>query len=129
MKHYFLKHILLCFCLFTGINAFAYDAKIDGIYYNFSGDKATVTSSGNSKIKYEGNVVIPEAITYDYKTYSVTSIGYKAFSGCTGLTSVTIPNSVTSIGDYAFRECTGLTSVTIPNSVTSISYGAFFSCI
>ena len=56
------------------------------------------------------NTVIPN---------SVTSIGYSAFFGCTGLTSVDIPNSVTSIGDYAFGGCAGLTSVIIPNSVIS----------
>ncbi|MBQ4420942.1 MAG: leucine-rich repeat domain-containing protein [Bacteroidales bacterium] len=59
---------------------------------------------------------------------SVTSIGSSAFSGCTGLTSVTIGNSVTSIGEYAFGGCTGLTSVTIPNSVTSIGNYAFYGC-
>ena len=59
---------------------------------------------------------------------SVTEIGYDAFYGCSGLTSVTIPNSVTSIGGYAFCECTGLTSVTIPNSVTSIGGYAFAFC-
>ena len=59
---------------------------------------------------------------------SVTSIGNSAFSGCTGLTSIEIPNSVTSIGSYAFYECTGLTSVTIPNSVTSIGGWTFAYC-
>ena len=59
---------------------------------------------------------------------SVTSIGDSAFSDCTGLTSVTIPNSVTSIGDSSFSGCSGLTSITIPNSVTSIGEAAFFEC-
>nr|MCR5818357.1 leucine-rich repeat domain-containing protein [Prevotella sp.] len=57
---------------------------------------------------------------------SVTSIGDQAFYNCSGLASVTIPNSVTSIGSHAFHGCRGLTSVTIPNSVTSIGSGAFY---
>jgi hypothetical protein len=58
---------------------------------------------------------------------SVTSIGYSAFQTCSGLTSVTIPNSVTTMGDWAFYA-TGLTSVTIPNSVTTMGENAFCNC-
>ncbi len=59
---------------------------------------------------------------------SVTSIGTRAFRGCTVMTSVTIPDSVTSIGGYAFYSCSSLTSVTIPDSVTSIGEWAFPTC-
>ena len=59
---------------------------------------------------------------------SVTSISDGAFGGCGGLTSVTIPDSVRGIGENAFTDCTSLTSVTIPNSVTSIGEYAFSNC-
>ena len=58
----------------------------------------------------------------------VTTISDWAFNGCSGLTSVTIPDSVTSIGNYAFQDCTGLTSITIPDSVTDIGRGVFNGC-
>ena len=59
---------------------------------------------------------------------SVTSIGGHAFAWCSGLTSLTLHSSVTSIGDYAFAWCSGLTSLTLPSSVTSIGGHAFESC-
>ena len=59
---------------------------------------------------------------------SVTEIGSYAFEDCSGLTSLTIPSSVTSIGYYAFSGCSGLTSLTIPSSVTSIDDNAFSGC-
>ena len=71
-----------------------------------------------------GDLVIPSEIN----GHPVTSIGRSAFEGCTGLTSVTIPDSVTSIGDRVFYGCSGMTSVTIPDSVTSISSSAFYGC-
>ena len=60
--------------------------------------------------------------------YQVTEIGSLAFDGCSGLTSVKIPNSVTSIGMLAFNECSGLTSINIPNKMTSIEQFTFTNC-
>ena len=59
---------------------------------------------------------------------SVTTIGDMAFAHCSSLTSIAIPNSVTTIGDMAFARCSSLTSIAIPNSVTTIGDGAFISC-
>ncbi len=120
--------------LSSSIPSLAYDCKVDGIYYDLNNEDKTASVtymglySSNNKDAYVGNIIIPESTTYNGTTYSVTSIGKYAFQNCSGLTSVTIPNSVTSIGEYAFYNCSGLTSVTIPNSVTSIGYNAFADC-
>ena len=114
------------FAIVASIGTMFASVTIDGIAYNLNETELTaeVTGGGN----YSGSIVIPESITYNTQTYSVTSIGNYAFSSCSGLTSITIPNSVTSIGKGAFYGCSGLTSVTIPNSVTSIGDEAFSNC-
>ena len=86
-----------------------YAVTIDGISYNLNGTTAEVKSKQNGS--YSGSIVIPESVTYNAKTYSVTSILHYAFHYCTGLTSIEIPNSVTSIGEKAFEGCSSLTSV------------------
>ncbi|MBR5323363.1 MAG: leucine-rich repeat domain-containing protein [Muribaculaceae bacterium] len=133
---------LILFALFSifSLNINAHDFEMvnsDGktIYYDItSSADLTVSVSykggsyGSYTNEYEGDISIPSSVSYNGKTYSVTSIGEDAFWDCDALTSVTIPNSVTSIENNAFRDCEGLTSVTIGNSVTSIGRFAFFSC-
>ncbi len=139
MRNILLKSILLCILSLFVWKAQAEECVKDGIRYDLSGNEATVIQdyylSGVGKYSlqktrkyYSGDITIPSFITYNDVEYSVTSIGNAAFSECTGLTSITIPNSVTSIGAEAFRECRGLTSVNIPNSVTSIGNWAFRDC-
>ena len=114
----------------VSVNVMAYDAVVDGIYYNFNGDEAELTANEPEKdgySHYSGDFVIPESVYYEGKTYRVTSIGEQAFLG-SSLTSVTIPESVKSIGERAFL-CSSLTSVTIPSGVTSIGENAFYYCI
>ncbi len=151
MKKLILKSLLLIAGLLVSTNAMAYDFEVDGIYYNKSGSNAMITYKDSNYNSYSGDVVIPETVTYEGTTYNVTTIGSSAFSGCSGLTSIEIPNSVTTIGNdaffdccrltsitigsgvitignYAFFNCSGLTSIKIPNSVTSINYYAFCNC-
>ena len=113
--------------------ATAHDFVVDGIYYNINGSEATITYKGTNSTQYSneysGDVSIPSTVTYNGATYSVTSIGEKAFLECSRLTSIDIPNSVTTIGNYAFYGCSGLTSITIPNSVTFIGDYAFYNCL
>ena len=111
------QKLLLLLVALLPMVANAYDAEIDGIYYNFSGNEATVTykeyKNQTYVSDYSGSEIIPNSVSFNGQTYSVTSIGNYAFYYCRSLTSVTIPNSVTSIGVGAFTGCSSLTSVHI----------------
>ena len=107
---------LLLLALLATTSLWAEDFSVGGIYYNYlDGNNVAVTYRGNNYgyYYYSGAVTIPETVTYNGTTYSVTSIGNYAFTDCYSLTSITIPNSVTSIGWYAFSGCSSLTSINV----------------
>lgn len=101
---------------------------INGINYRLNGWTKTAEVIKKSVGYYEGDIVIPEAVVFNERTYRVTSIGKKAFAFCYPLTSITIPDSVKSIGWNAFLDCEPLKEICIPNSVTSIGSHAFDGC-
>ena len=115
--------------------AIAHNFVVDGIYYNITSTEdltVGVTYGGGYAYlgtSYSGNVTVPPSVGYDGKTYRVTSIGNEAFSKCSQLLSVSIPESVTSIGYSAFSKCTQLLSVSIPEGVTSMGQEVFRECI
>ena len=112
-----LRFSILLLALLLPVAAAAYDFEVDGIYYNINGNEATVTFRGLHSYsfynEYSGSVVIPATVTHNGTTYPVTSIGEFAFSECSELTSIDLPNSITEIGQVAFGDCPGLTSIVI----------------
>ena len=98
---------------------------VNGINYSFNSSAKTATVISGS---YSGYVNIPSTVYYNGTTYSVTRIGYHAFYGCSGLTSITIANSVTYIGEFAFDGCSNLSSVTIGSGLSYVDSGAFDNC-
>ncbi len=132
----------------SAVQAEDYDFKHNGLYYkrikkiNDITYEVKVMSELSTSINYSpryspgniptGNITIPISFTrtmgVSTHTYIVTEIGDYAFTGCDGITSVSIPGNVTTIGEWAFYNCKGITSVTIPNSVTAIGEVAFAYC-
>lgn len=133
------KIALFLIALLLPLVASAYDFKVDGIAYN------NITPNGETNTYYaevtygddyyRGTVVIPSQVTWNGRTYSVTTIGGYAFADCTQLEHVVIPNSVLYIGCNSFSGCTKLENITLPESLVKIFHtvwsndrGAFQGC-
>ena len=124
--------MLVVMMLMTASTAMAQEVKfevIDGLRYSLDTGTKTATLMPKTDGLYSGDIIIPEKVKgNDGVEYVVTLLGASCFSGCWGLTSITIPSSVTSLGDYCFYYCSGLTSITIPSSVTSLGDDCFEGC-
>ena len=139
-----MKNLVLFVCCFVAVSTGLwaqpnYDFSAEStsghtLFYKINSNKTSVRVVSEKSIqphyttKPTGNLTIPEQVVNDGKTYAVTAIGDQAFYSCSGLTSVSMPNSITEIGSNAFYYCIGLTSITIPNTVTTISKYAFAWC-
>lgn len=112
---------LLVGCIFW-LPATANAESVEGPYtYTVTNGEATIT---DCDLEISGDVVLPDRLG----GFPVTTIGEYAFSDCTSLTAVTIPEGVTCIEMWAFGYCTSLVSVSIPESIVSIGASAFDSC-
>ena len=115
--------LLLLVCFVGTIPTWAEEYTRDGIFYDLD---------RTAKTAYVKGLEDKSATSVEIRSYvagcKVTNISWHAFSGCSSLTSINIPNSVTGIGESAFEGCSALTSINIPSSVNSISSSAFEGC-
>lgn len=130
MKKRFIIRTIMVF-LFMSTNAFAYDVEVGGIYYNLNltNKTAEVTNKGTGGSPcYSESINIPSSVSSGGINYAVKSIGTFAFSGCSNLSSIVLPNSIQDIGCSAFAGCKKLSSFTIPDGITTIREYTFMNC-
>lgn len=130
------KRLLLAVMAVLALTTYAYDFEVNGLCYNFTSNN-TVELTHKQFNEYQsnsraypytiGNLIIPTAVEYLEKEYSVTSISDYAFMR-SNVTSVYIPYTITNIGEFAFGYNSGITKVTIPYSVTYVGRYAFDAC-
>lgn len=143
--------ILILLFSFFSLSALCSEISFKDDNFNYSIiDATSVAISANKSLS--GIVTIPSSVTYDGKTYIVTTIGKSGFSWqenivsiilpetikkisdeafcyCSSLLKINIPESVSEIGEYAFGSCKSLTEMTLPKSMTSIPANLFYECI
>ena len=140
------KLFSLFLALVATTSLWAQTFQVGDLYYKITSSSEPYTVEVTEAERSITSAVIPSIVTYNGTTYSVTSIGDRAFWYCENLTSVTIPNSVTSIGDEAFAGCFSLTTpvynahcfaymptsfkgaYVIPEGIKQIAGGAFSYC-
>lgn len=146
------KNLLIVALCSIATNLFAYDFEANGIYYNIKSSKDfTAEVTENEDIAYEGDVVIPDEVTFNGKVLKVVSVGAraffnskkltsvsfgknidtienKAFYECINLKDISLPHELKVLGSDVFARCNSMTSVVIPNSLTKIGSSVFANC-
>ena len=123
-----MRKLLLLILALIPMTMSAYDALINGIYYNrVSETEVEVTYKDGKYNSYSGDIVIPTQVTYKDKDFVVIGIGEYAFYNCEGLGTIKFPETLTYIGTNAFGN-SNITSIEIPQDVTTINDNAFFGC-
>lgn len=139
-----MKHFLLAVALFATLLVTANAQDLSAVspsgqtlYYNIVDGHAELVHPGGWPIPQNyvtGELVIPSYVEYNGQTYIVTTLSYNGwinrgtFENCSGLTSVSIPNTVTNIGGGAFRYCTGLINVELSNTIDYLGDECFDHC-
>lgn len=123
------KSVLSIIAGAMALSASAADFTVGGISYNIISlgrQTCEVTSIGGERF-YSGNIVVPEKVvdSYDNTEYTVIAIGQKAFSFCTDLQSVELPNTIQTLKKDAFGSCS-ITSLNIPSSCKYIGESCFW---
>ena len=122
-----MKTRLLLFALIISFGSIkAQDFTINGVNYKITAtDTAVEITSGSC---YSGDLVLGDTVENNGITYNITSIGADAFSNCTTITKITVPNLVTVIKSSAFSGCSNLTDVVLNDNVLLIDARAFKDC-
>lgn len=132
--------LLLSVCggLYAEEHDFDFSAECESgqtLYYKITGQNTVDVTSPYIRMDYpwedfekpSGKVVVPATVTHDGKTYTVTGIGDYAFKGCSGIKTITLPETITKIGNFAFNRLKNLKEFVFPKGVTSIGSYAFSS--
>ena len=116
-------------CVLCALGANAYSFYQDTIYYTITGPNTVeVTSMAYRTPSYSGDVVIPETVTYEEVTYTVTAIGEEAFYRCDQVTSIQLPQTIKNVRKGAFNRCSKITEMYFPDSVTVINDWVCYDC-
>jgi hypothetical protein len=127
-----MKKSFSCICaLVLSVMTYAHDFAVDGFYYTIQSDNTVNLSykgtEYSSSMVYSGDVVVPDQVEFDGKTYTVVGVDNGTFNYCRELTSVVLPNTVTTLGNYVFSYDNNLTSI-ILGSPSSIGNNNFEGC-